>query len=35
MVAAPRRPDVVTARCTGCLACVEICPRDAIEEVRV
>ena len=20
--------------CTGCLACVEICPRDAIEEVR-
>ena len=26
--------DVVAECCTGCLACVEICPRDAIEEVR-
>ena len=34
LVAAPGRPDIVAERCTGCLACVEICPRDAIEEVE-
>jgi ferredoxin len=34
LVPAPDRPDVVATRCIGCLACVEICPRDALQEVR-
>jgi Fe-S-cluster-containing hydrogenase component 2 len=25
---------VLEDRCTGCLECVEVCPVDAIEEIR-
>ena len=27
---APKRPASIDSRCTGCLACIEICPRDAL-----
>jgi Fe-S-cluster-containing hydrogenase component 2 len=30
---APKRPAVVDERCTRCLACIEVCPVDAIAEV--
>jgi Fe-S-cluster-containing hydrogenase component 2 len=32
LLAAPRRPLVVSDRCTGCLACVEVCPAGAVSE---
>jgi len=32
---APLRPDVTAARCTDCLACVEVCPADAIHLVAI
>ncbi len=28
--AGPRRPLVDDSRCTDCLACVEVCPADAV-----
>ena len=33
LVAAPRRPLVLTDRCTTCMACVEVCPAGAIREL--
>jgi Fe-S-cluster-containing hydrogenase component 2 len=33
LLPAPRRPFVVDSRCTTCLACIEVCPTDAILEV--
>jgi Fe-S-cluster-containing hydrogenase component 2 len=30
LLPAPRRPGVISDRCTDCLACVEVCPADAI-----
>jgi Fe-S-cluster-containing hydrogenase component 2 len=33
LLAAPRKPAVVDARCIGCGACLEICPTDAISEI--
>jgi ferredoxin len=33
LVAAPRRPLVLTDRCTTCMACIEVCPAGAIKEL--
>ena len=35
LLPAPRRPAVIDDRCTDCGACIEVCPRDAITEVRL
>ncbi|MDA8269910.1 MAG: 4Fe-4S binding protein [Actinomycetota bacterium] len=29
----PRKPQVIQRLCDLCYACIEICPRDAIDEV--
>jgi formate hydrogenlyase subunit 6/NADH:ubiquinone oxidoreductase subunit I len=31
---ARRRPSLVATRCTGCLACVEVCPVGAISPTK-